>query len=306
MTETLTKPLPRIGIDRLYFAQMLTDPSDGLPAYATPFRLQGAVELTDTPATENANFYADDGAYVQTSRPGDMQAPMVLANILPELWAALMGAEYDDSTGQLQVSDKDVPLEGAVGFRAQLSNGNYEYVWYRLGVFAKADKAYATKAENITYNTTPLTFHAKPINYPDPTTGKRWMKNEYTSGDPNGPVGLTDADLANETTGFFSTPNYAPTAAGTPIADFAVATGASGQLGATWTAAVSATLVKIQVLDPVSGDYQDATTSAAIGVGDNSATITGLTAGNTYTARLVVVSGTNNGISNTDSAAAGV
>jgi phi13 family phage major tail protein len=296
---TIDKPLPRIGADRMYWAKLLTDPTDAEPTYDTPIRLQGLVDLSETPNADNSNFYADDGVYVQTSRPGDVQAAVTVANIMPEIWALLMGASYNGANGQIKEGQNDVPLAGALGFRAQLSNGNYEYVWYKVGVFSKSAKTYTTKGESITYNTSPLTFHARPESY------DAVLANRFTSGEPNAPAGLTDALLINESTGFFSDPNYVPTAPGTPIADFAIATGSAGQLDATWTAAVSASLVKIQILDPVSGNYNDATTGIAIAVGANSATITGLTSGNTYTARLVVVSGTNNGISNTDTAAAG-
>ncbi|MCK5607783.1 hypothetical protein KAR91_38225 [Candidatus Pacearchaeota archaeon] len=109
--------------------------------------------------------------------------------------------------------------------------------------------------------------------------------------------------MINESTGWASDPNYIPVAPGTPIADFAIVSGSgAGELDATWTAAVGATNVKIEVLDPVSGEYYEATTEAPIAVGAALATVTGLTTGNTYTARLVVTGGTNNGISNTDSA----
>jgi phi13 family phage major tail protein len=295
---TIDKPLPRIGADRMYWAQLLTDPTNAEPTYDTPIRLQGLVDLSETPNADNSNFYADDGVYVQTSRPGDVQAAVTVANIMPETWALLMGATYDAANGQVKESQNDVPLAGALGFRAQLSNGNYEYVWYKVGVFSKSAKTYTTKGESITYNTSPLTFHARPEQY------DAVLKNGFTSGEPNAPVGLTDALLIDESTGFFSDPNYVPTAPGTAIADFAIVTGSgSGELDATWTAAVGASSVKIQILDPVTGNYND--TGTVIAVGANSATVTGLTSGNTYTARLVVVSGTNNGISNTDTAAAG-
>ena len=297
----MADPKPRMGVDRLYYAPLLTNPSDAEPTYGTPVRLPGLVDLTETPNADNSNFYADDGVYVQTSRPGDFQAAVTVANITPENWAYLMGADYSATNGQVKEGQNDIPVEVALGYRAQISDGKYEYVWYKVGVFSKAAKTYNTKGESISYNTTPLTFHAKPTAYAGD------LANRFASYDDNAPVGLTDALLINESTGFFSDPNYVPTAPGTAVADFAIATAlGSGELDATWTAAVGASLVKIQVLDPVSGEYNDATTSAAIGVGDNSATVTGLTAGNTYTARLVVVSGTNNGISNTDTASAGV
>lgn len=292
------KPLPRIGVDRLVFAQKLTDTETGA-TYATSLAMIAAVELTETPNAEIANFHADDGIYVQTSRSGEPTVAATLANIDPETWALLMGATYSSANGLVEEGLNNVPLEGAFGYRAQLSNGTYEYIWYMMGVFSKSAKTYNTKAESVAYQTTPIQFNAKPI------VEGAIVARRFTTDDPNAPVGLTDDALKSITTGWFSDPNIVPVAPGTPIADFAVTTGSAGELDATWTMPVSATSQKIQVLDPVSGEYQDATLSATLLPTGSSATITGLTATNTYTARLVVVSGTNNGISNTDSAAAG-
>ena len=296
---TLTKPLPRIGIDRMYFAELSTEPAAANPTYATPLRLQGAVELAFNPNSQISNYYADDGIYVQSSRPGNLELAVVLSDLLPETYALLIGADYGAVTGQIIESVNDVPLEGALGYRAQLSDGSYEYNWFYVGVFSKPERQYNTKGESISYNSSPIQFMARPAVYAGGKVGV--YRNLFFSGDENFPVGLTDALLINGAA-WDVDPNYTPSAPGTPIADFAIAAGAgaAGTMAATWTPAVGATLVKIQILDPVSGDYHDATTSAAIAVGAAGATITGLTASNTYTARLVVVSGTNNGYSNTD------
>ena len=293
----MNKPLPYIGIDRAYIAQVLTEPIDADPTYSTPIRLKGAVEATFNPNAEISNFHADDLIYVSTSRAGDIEMQITLANLEAEIYALLVGATYSSASGLVEENQNDVPGVFALGYRAQLSDGSYEYNWLKIGSFAKPQQAYATKAETISYQTKPLTFMARPQEF------EQRYRQYFNSDDDNFPVGLTDALLINESTGWASDPNYIPVAPGTPIADFAIVSGSgSGELDATWTAAVSATLVKIQVLDPVSGEYYDATTEAPIAVGAALATITGLTTGNTYTARLVVTGGTNNGISNTDSA----
>lgn len=294
---TSDKPQPYIGIDRAYIAEVLTDPDAADPTYATPIRLKGAVEAAFNPNAAVQNFYGDDGVYVSTSRAGDIELTMSLADLDAETYALLTGADYDSASGLVEENQNDVPLEVAFGFRAQKSDGTYEYNWLKIGVFGKPQQAYSTKAETITYQTKPLIFMARPQAF-----GQEY-RQYFNSGDENFPVGLTDALLINESTGWASDPNYIPVAPGTPIADFAIVSGSgAGELDATWTAAVSATNVKIQVLDPVSGEYYDATTEDPIAVGDALATVTGLTTGNTYTARLVVTGGTNNGISNTDSA----
>ncbi len=293
----MDKPLPYIGIDRAYVALLLTEPVAADPTYSTPVRLKGAVEATFNPNANIQNFYADDGVYVSTSRAGDIELDITLAGLEAEIYALLVGADYDSSNGLVEENQNDVPPEFALGFRAQLSDGSFEYNWLKIGVFAKPQQAYATKAETISYQTKPLIFMARPQAF-----GSEY-RQYFNSDDDNFPVGLTDALLINESTGWASDPNFIPSAPGTPIADFAIVSGSgAGELDAAWTAAVGATNVKIQILDPVSGDYQDATTEDPIAVGDALATVTGLTTGNTYTARLVVTSGTNNGISNIDSA----
>lgn len=295
----MDKPLPYIGIDRAYYALVLTDLDTADPTYSTPVRLKGTVEATFNPNAAVQNFYADDVNYVSTSRAGDIELSITLANLEPEVYAALLGATYTSASGLVEENQNDAPLEVALGFRSQLSDKSYEYNWLKIGIFSKPQQAYASKSETISYQTKPLVFMARPQSY------EQRYRQWFNSDDDNFPVGLTDALLISESTGWASDPNYIPVAPGTPIADFAIVAGSgAGELDATWTAAVSATNVKIEVLDPVSGEYYEATTEAVIAVGAALATITGLTTGNTYTARLVVTGGTNNGISNTDTAAA--
>lgn len=308
MADSQEQPKPTIGIDRLVYAPLLTDDETTGPTYGTSIALPGSVEITETFNADVAAFFADDGVYVQTAQAGQIQVPLTNANFDAEIAADLLGADYDASNGMVNEAQNDIPLEIAIGWRNQLPNGKYEYVWYMKGIFSKSEKAKTTKGESIEYSTVPLQFNAQPVKIDATSSIENVLKRSFSTDDPNAPVGLTDAALKSLTTGWFADPNIVATAPGTPVADFLIVTGvgSSGELDATWTVPTSATKQAIQIQDPVTSKWNDATTAAALTPSSAAATITGLTSGNTYTARLVVTSGAENGISNTSSAAAKV
>ena len=82
-----------------------------------------------------------------------------------------------------------------------------------------------------------------------------------------------------------------------PIADFANSAKAATTASFTWTAADSATSLKIQVSADAGVTWTDAT-HTAIAVDASTKQITALVAATTYKVRLVIVDGANNGYSN--------
>lgn len=294
------QPKPPIGVDRLVYAPILTDDETAGATYSSPIALPGLVEVNETPNADVSVFYADDGVYVQTAQPGQITAALQVANIDAEIKAHLLGSTYDAANGMEVQGQNDVPLPVAVGYRSQLPNGLYEYVWFMNGIFTRVSKTKTTKAESISYVTEPIMFNAQPIKL------GAVLKREFSTDDPNAPVGLTDDALKLLVSGWFSDPNIVVVAPGTPVADFATVVGAvlSGDVDAAWTLPTGATAQKIQVLDPVSELWRDAQMLAALISTSIIGTIKDLTPGNDYTFRLVVTSGANNGISNEDDAPA--
>lgn len=291
---TDTKPLPTIGIDRVYYALLLTDTDSG-STYASSIALPGAVELTETPNADAAFFHADDAVYLITAQPGEVQVPLTIAGIDPEKFAQIMGAVYTAASAMLEESQTDVAVELALAYRNQLPNGKYEYVWLMAGIFTKVAKTFNTKGASIAYNTKPVQFNARAL------VNGGLLIRKFSSDDPNAPVGLTDAALESPITGWFSDPNFVPTAPGTPVADFAGASGSgSGEIDATWTMPTGATSQKIQVKNVVDDTWTDAEMETALTASSATGTIVGLTPSNAYDIRLVVVSGANNSISNED------
>lgn len=294
----MDKPLPRIGVDKLYWAKLLTDTSSGA-TYDTPVHLKGVTSVGYNPNSQVGVFYADDGAYEAYSQDGEADVTISVADLEPQHYAELMGVTRD-SNGLIKEGNNDNAPEGAIGYRTQKSNGEYRYIWFYKGKFSKPQVNAETKGNAPNFQQQEITYKGLNRDYDG------YKRRRFDSDDDDLPVGLTNTILASDVSGWFSTPDYVPTAPGTPLSDVAAVTGVggSGTIDLTFTAAAGATSIKAQIYDAAYGEWKDATTSAAITASSTAATITGLTAGNTYTCRLVVNGGTSNGISNTDDAAA--
>lgn len=294
----MDKPLPRIGVDKLYAALVTSDDSSGV-VYGTPFALQGVTEIGYNPNTQMAVFYADDGAYESISQDGETDLNIKVADLLPAHYALLMGVTQS-ANGVIDEDRDDNPPEVAIGYRTKKSNGEYRYVWVLKGKFGKPQISAQTGAGSINMQQMEIPYKGLNRDY----DGKK--RRKVDTDDDLFPTGLTNAAMANEVTGWFSSPDYVPVAPGTPIADLAAATGsgAAGTMALTFSAPTGATSVKVQAQDAAFGTWVDVETSATITDASTGATVEGLTAGNTYSVRLVVVGGTKNGISNTASAVA--
>jgi phi13 family phage major tail protein len=295
----MTKPLPRIGVDQAYFALLTQDNASGV-VYGTPTQMQGVRQIAYNPNPQQEVYYADDGAYTTISQDGDIDMVVTVADLDPAIYATILGVTQSGTNGVIEEDKTDNPPELAFGYRTQKSNGEYRYIWVLKGKFSKPALDAQTKSDSINAQDREINFKGLNRDY----DGKK--RRRVDSDDDLLPTGVTNAILNDDTTGWFSDPDFQPVAPGTPLSDVAAATGSgSGEIDLTFTAPTGATSVKAQIYDGAYGTWVDATTQAPITAISTSATITGLTASNTYTCRLVVIGGGSNGISNTDSAAAG-
>lgn len=286
------KPVPRIGVDKLYYAPILSD-SDAGTIYGTPVWLQGVNQITYNPNVQNASYDADDGTYVSFSADGEIQTTITVADLKMADYAALLGLQTD-ANGMVIEGESDNAPEIAIGFRSQKSDGTYRYIWVLKGKFAKAQEDYQTKGGS------GITYQPRQIVH---TAVKRTSDGQRRHILDTSDVSLTDAQLGDATYGWFSSPNF--TVAGysgssTPISSLVASTGSNaGEIGIAFTAATGASAVSVQV-----SDGNGWTTVANLAADASSATIGGLVAGAEYFVRVVVVGGSNAGISNVDSAAA--
>jgi phi13 family phage major tail protein len=299
MGEEMQRQSFMIGVGRLFLAEIISDTSSGI-VYGIPFDVPGTEEIGVAMNNSDVTIYADDGPYENVQQQGDIIITMSLAGLSGRIRAEATGGRYDSNIGLvIDGNNGGVRKVYAVGYRRQKANGHYRYAWYYKGTFSKPDSSAKTKSGSVSHQAEQYEFKALSR----ACDGEVYQT--FDSDDVNCPVGLTPELLNSALTGWFSSPNYVPVAPGTPISDLAATSGAeNGEINLTFSAATGMTSGKVQIQDPAIGIWIDATLKSAITAESTSAIITGLTQGNTYNCRLVVLGGNSNGISNTASASA--
>ena len=80
----LQKNKVKFGLNKVHFAKITSWSNEGVPTFATPVRLPGAVSLSVDANGEMENFYADDGVYyVLNNNAGyDGELEIALAEVI--------------------------------------------------------------------------------------------------------------------------------------------------------------------------------------------------------------------------------
>lgn len=295
----MDKQSVRIGVDMLYYAKVTVDSALAL-TYGTPVALKGVTEVVVTNNSAKVMHYSDDGPSEVIAQDGEITVAFQHDGLTAAVKKDILGTDYSATTGLYREGVGETANYIALGYRSKKANGHYRYTWFLKGQVSKSGETNQTLQGTVTPQQDAYTFYSvKPVHYAGQSYG---IKNSLDSDDAAIPSGLTAALLAVPETGWFSNPLYTPVAPGTAISDLAGATGsgAAGTMALTFSAPTGATEVYVQVKDPIAGEWVRAATSSAITAASTSATVTGLTAGNTYDVRLVVIGGTKNGFSNTD------
>ena len=294
----MVKPLPRIGVDKLYYAPIVTDDDSGA-AYGSPVHMPGVTDIGYKPNSKQVTFAADDGIYASVAAEGEIEVEISVADILAADYAYLLGSQIA-ANGVVTEGNSDIPKEVALGYRSMKSDGSYRYEWILKGTFQKPNQTSKTKGQGVDPQSKTIKFAA--LNRVCDGKTRRW----YDSDNANAPIGLTDAILSDDVAGWFASPDYVPTAPGSAIDDLSAVTGASsGEIDISFSAPAGADEVKAQIADSALGTWVDVQTESEMTALSTSATIQNLTAGNTYQVRLIVLGGDKNGVSNTSSAQAG-
>lgn len=294
----MDKQSVRIGIDQLFIALVSVDTLSAL-TYAATQRLMGVSEAVVAKSGTKKPVYSDDMPQETINQDGETTVTFKMDGLSGIIEAMVLGSAYSAANGLHEEGLGEVAPYLALGYRSKKANGFYKYTWFLKGTISKGGDTSQTVAAEITPQVDTYIFSAiKPTYYSGQTKG---LRRNFSSDDANCPAGLTDTLLIVPETGWFSSPLYSPAAPGTAIADLSGATGdVAGEIDLTFTAPAGCLSAKAQIKDPISSVWADATTAAAIVAASTTAVITGLTPGNLYDVRLVVIGGTKSGISNVD------
>ncbi len=198
--ENMERQSVRIGVDRFFYAPLTKDDDTGTD-YGPAVYLPGVNIVALNPNTEIGSFYADDGIFETYVIEGERELQVSFSGISNEVAAALTGAQYEN--GLMIDKRGDSPPYVAVGFRSQKSNGEYRYVWVYKGRFVKAQMTSYTKSNSISPQNDIYTF--KAVCRVSDGAWRQMLDSEDVS--------LSNEDLNNSSSGWFSTPAFKPSEA---------------------------------------------------------------------------------------------
>ena len=192
---------PIVGLDQLYYAPLTADTSEAL-TYGSAVRIVNVVEANAEIESEEGTFFADDGPAEAFSQISGVTLNLTVADLPPADYAALLGigaTEYGaDKVVNLKTSAS--PIDVAVGYRRQKSNGSYRYIWFMKGKMSVPSENAQTKGESVNFQTQQLTFtFVQTVN--NQTLFRRIDSDETIPGNPN------EAALS---TAWFADPKHVP------------------------------------------------------------------------------------------------
>ena len=188
--------MPRIGVKDLHVHELLEE-TETSASYGEAQRIVDLIEVSITPQVNSAELYADDHLANSISVLSSFDITIGVADLEPEIQAKLLGQEVDEDGG-VYTSSKMNPPSFAVSFRAERSDGTYEYRQMFKVKFAPTDETYNTKGDTPEFQTESITGVSMPLmhngqfNYKivdkDDTIGDEWFDTIHATGATANPL----------------------------------------------------------------------------------------------------------------------
>lgn len=167
---------PKIGIDNVVIAKLITDDGASVPVYDTPIPLPGIVTASVNPNSSVETDYADNSAFFVTGNRANTEMSLEITNVAPATLALMLGQTRVN--GITQEKPLDQAPYFALGFRVWIGgtdeNGDkiFEYFWYSKGKFSAPETGGNTKGDSIEFQHVSLTAQFVPTQYsPDGNGG---------------------------------------------------------------------------------------------------------------------------------------
>lgn len=183
----------KFGLNKVHYAKITGWSEDGIPTFATPKRIPGAVSLTIDAEGEPENFYADDGVYYVINNnagyTGDLEIALITTDFAKDILC-----EREDTNGVLsEVTNAEVP-QFALLFEFTGDVKKIRHVMYCCSCTRPKNEG-KTREETTEVQTETLSFSAtgtplvandensyvksKTCENTDETTYNNWYKSVY-------------------------------------------------------------------------------------------------------------------------------
>ena len=125
----LKKNKVKFGLNKVHFAKITAWSADGVPTFATPVRIPGAVSLSIDANGENENFYADNTVYYVINNNAGYSGDLEIALITTEFATEILG-EVLDAKGVLVERNDAEPVQFALLFEFNGDKNHIRHVMY--------------------------------------------------------------------------------------------------------------------------------------------------------------------------------
>ncbi|MGE6718723.1 major tail protein [Peribacillus frigoritolerans] len=135
-----------VGLRKLVYAPLLTDPSEGKATYGAVKPFAPAITAGVETAQESATQYADNGPIDVMTQIGETTLSLTVDEIPMEVLAEILGQEI--KKGVIAYKQSAVGPYLALGFAGNKSDGNERVVWLTKGRFSIPSDEWNTKTDS--------------------------------------------------------------------------------------------------------------------------------------------------------------
>lgn len=183
----LQKNKVKFGLNKVHYAKITAWSEDGVPTFATPVRLPGAVSLSIDANGENENFFADNGVYYVINNNAGYEGDLEVALITTDFATAILGEQLD-SKGVLVERNDAESAQFALLFEFNGDKNHIRHVLYCCSASRPSTESSTTeestevKTETLSLKATALPsglVKGKTCESTDQTTYDNWYGAVY-------------------------------------------------------------------------------------------------------------------------------
>ena len=147
------------GIKNVYVAK-LTEDSQGVVTYGTPFAMPGATGFSPEPQGESTTFYADDMAYYVATANSGYEGELTLA-ITPDQFLKDILGQSEDANGAIVEHSNDTTARFALLFEGEGDTAGRRWAYYDCTA-TRPNREHNTTEDSIEVGTESITITIKP------------------------------------------------------------------------------------------------------------------------------------------------
>lgn len=183
----LKKNKVKFGLNKVHYAKITAWSEDGVPTFATPVRIPGAVSLSIDASGGADNFYADNGVYYVINNNSGYEGDLEIALVTTDFATEILGEKLDNNGVLVESNDAEL-AQFALLFEFEGDKNKIRHVLYCCSASRPATESSTTeeetevKTETLSLKATALPdglVKSKTCENTDETTYNNWYKSVY-------------------------------------------------------------------------------------------------------------------------------